>query len=650
MKLLLMTVITAPLFAQQAAPTPPAAPAAAAAPAPSPISTTENWLTGYIELGYQGRTGVAGSLSTYRSIVDLGSGPKLLGAEFTVTDPKKRFFDHIDVRAFDWGGDPYSTLHVDAVKQGSYRFDADYRSMAYYNNLPSFADPSLAVRGIALDEQSFDTRRHLGSYNLELFPSKQFTPYFSFERDSSSGRGVSSFSDSFANEYAVPDTTSDRTSLYRGGLRMAFGGIHATVEEGGTKYREDQNVFVPAGSSNPGDVTTPYLGTPLVLTRLAQAYGVRGSGTYTKGLFTASPYKWIDLNGQFLFSQASNTVNYTQYDTGNFAELSSVLFLTSEQYLIASSAKLPHTSAGFGADVRPFKRFRVLESWMTDRLHNAGNSNVAPLVSALNTTLASNYSQQETMAFFDVNKKFMLRGGYRRVWGDGNNLVLPAAGLLTTQRATLSRNVAIAGLAYRPSQKLSIHGDTEWANSGGEYFRSSLYNYQKIRAQGRYQLFTTLNLSADASYLNNHNPNAGQFFNYHVMQEAVSLQWAPARIKRITLQGSYRRSGLYSNISYLIPQTLASASSLYRENDHSVTSLIVASLPFGVKITAGGSASLAAGTRPTNYYQPVAKFSAPFGRGVSCFAEWRYYGFGETYYLYESFRTHIFTAGLRFSR
>jgi hypothetical protein len=641
MKLLLMTVITAPLFAQQAAPTPPAAPAAAAAPAQSPVSTTENWLTGYIELGYQGRTGVAGSLSTYRSIVDLGSGPKLLGAEFTVTDPKKRFFDHIDVRAFDWGDDPYSTLHVDAVKQGLYRFDADYRSMAYYNNLPSFADPSLAVRGIALDEQSFDTRRHLGSYNLELFPSKQFTPYFSFERDSSSGRGVSSFSDSFANEYAVPDTTSDRTSLYRGGLRIAFRGIHATVEEGGTKYREDQNVFVPAGSSNPGDVTTPYLGTPLVLTRLAQAYGVRGSGTYTKALFTASPYRWIDLNGQFLFSQASNTVNYTQYDTGNFAELSSVLFLTSEQYLIASSAKLPHTSAGFGADVRPFKRFRVLESWMTDRLHNAGNSNVAPLVSALNATLASNYSQQETMVFFDVNKKFMLRGGYRRVWGDG---------LLTTHRATLSRNVAIAGLAYRPNPKLSIHGDTEWANSSGEYFRSSLYNYQKIRAQGRYQLFTTLNLSVDASYLNNHNPNAGQFFNYHVMQEAVSLQWTPSRIKRITLQGSYRRSGLYSTISYLIPQTLASASSLYRENDHSVTSLIVASLPFGVKITAGGSASLAAGTRPTNYYQPVAKVSAPFGRGVSCFAEWRYYGFGETYYLYESFRTHIFTAGLRFSR
>ena len=60
---------------------------------------------------------MGGSLDTYRSIVDLGSGPKLLGDEFTVIDPKHRLFDRIDVRAFDWGGDPYATLHVDIRKE-----------------------------------------------------------------------------------------------------------------------------------------------------------------------------------------------------------------------------------------------------------------------------------------------------------------------------------------------------------------------------------------------------------------------------------------------------------------------------------------------------------------------------------------------------
>jgi hypothetical protein len=196
-----------------------------------------------------------------------------------------------------------------------------------------------------------------------------------------------------------------------------------------------------------------------------------------------------------------------------------------------------------------------------------------------------------------------------------------------------------------------VRGDLEAASSSGVYFRTSLYNYQKIRAQLRYQLLPTVNLSADASYLNNANPLAGANYNYHVMQEALSVQWLPTRIKAFSFQGTYERSGLYSDISYLIPQTLAAASSLYRENVHSITALVSANLPFAkAKISAGGSAMLSTGTRPTNYYQPLVKISAPLGHHVSLFAEWRYYGFGETYFAYENFRTHLFTTGLRYTK
>jgi hypothetical protein len=669
MKILLVIGIVLPLAGQQVdkpavqSAAPAAVPASAPAPAPataapsatpaqSPTPAEENWLTGYIELGYQGQTGVGGSLATYRSIVDLGSGPKLIGAEFSVLDPKKRLFDRIDVRASNWGGDPYATLHVDARKAGLYRFDADYRSLVYYNNLPSFADPQLAAKGIALNEQSFDTRRHLGSYTLELFPAKRITPYFSFERDSESGNGVSSFSNTYVNEYAVPDTTSDRTSLYRGGLRIELPRMHLTLEEGGTTYREDQNVYVSPGANNPGDTTSTYLGQPLYLTSLLQAYGIRGRSIYTKALFSANPYSWLDLSGQFLFSQASNTVNYQQSDNGEFAVLGQALLVTSEQYLVAAAAKLPHTTAGLGAEVRPFARIRILESWMTDRLHNAGSGTVstAPL-SMLASTLANNYNQQETNVFFDVNKKLMLRGGYRYVWGDGENLVIPLAGLFTTERGTLRRNVGLAGVVYHPSQKLSVHGDIEGARSTGTYFRTSLYNYWKLRAQARYQLLSTISASLDTSLLRNTNPLAGASYQYGVTQEALSIQWLPAHIKALSLQGTYERSAVHSNISYLIPQTLGTTSSIYRENDNSLTALVGATLPLaGAKISVGGSALLASGTRPTNYYQPVAKITMPLGHHMAGFAEWRYYGFGESFYSYESFRTHLIIAGLRFSR
>src|SRR5580692_12376565 len=110
-------------------------------------AANDNWLSGYIDLGYRWVTGVGGSFDTYRSVVDLGSGPKLLGLDFTILNTflpvGKRFFDRIDVRASDIGDDPYETMHVDIRKNKLYNFSGDYRNIAYYNNLPGYADPLL---------------------------------------------------------------------------------------------------------------------------------------------------------------------------------------------------------------------------------------------------------------------------------------------------------------------------------------------------------------------------------------------------------------------------------------------------------------------------------------------------------------------------
>jgi hypothetical protein len=65
---------------------------------------------------------------------------------------------------------------------------------------------------------------------------------------------------------------------------------------------------------------------------------------------------------------------------------------------------------------------------------------------------------------------------------------------------------------------------------------------------------------------------------------------------------------------------------------------------------AGGSAVLTSGSRPTTYYQPVVKLSVRLRKDIGWFAEWRYYGFGEAFYMYEAFHAHLFITGLRFSR
>ena len=178
-------------------------------------------------MGYRWDTGVAGSLDAYRSFVNLGSGPKLLGTEFTLTDPKHRLFDKIRVRAYNWGDEPSESLHVGIVKKKRYEFNADYRDFAYFNDLPSFADP-LAARGVMLDEQSLDTRRHMGNYTLDILPGNWIVPYLAFQRDSGTGTGVDDFVD-LPNSFPVThlDVRSDQPVPRRSAHRAAQVPRHA---------------------------------------------------------------------------------------------------------------------------------------------------------------------------------------------------------------------------------------------------------------------------------------------------------------------------------------------------------------------------------------------------------------------------------------
>src|SRR6185503_9192435 len=172
---------------------------------------------------------------------------------------------------------------------------------------------------------------------------------------------------------------------------------------------------------------------------------------YTKALFTANATGWLDLYGQFLYSQPDSTVNYQQYDTGNFVLLNQLLFYNSQQYLVSAAAKLPHTSASFGAEIRPFRRVRIIQSWLTDRLHNSGSATSNQVLGApglsqqmaamLASSLVVNYNQEEIDVLFDATPRLTLRGGYRYVWGDATNVILPQTGLVGMEQGKLRRNI-----------------------------------------------------------------------------------------------------------------------------------------------------------------------------------------------------------------
>jgi len=341
------------------------------------------------------------------------------------------------------------------------------------------------------------------------------------------------------------------------------------------------------------------------------------------------------------------------------------VFYQSEEYLVSAAAKLPHTTGSLGGELRPLKRVRLTESWLTDRMHDAGNSSslqtIVPAGGAQQTaqllasSLISDYNQTETNLFLQVTDQLTLRGGYRYVWGDASDAVLPQAGELTgVEQAKLRRNVGLGGIVYRPIKKLLLTADGEFAASGGVYFNTSLYDYQKLRAQVRYQATSSLTLSLDFTYLNNQNPTPGINYHFHSDQEAASLFWSPRNGKIFTFQGSYSFSSLRSDILFFIPSNLTQSNSIYTDNANTASALFTINLghvgKVAPKFTGGGSLFISRGSLPTSYYQPMAKLWVPMSKHTQAFAQWWYYGYGEAFAPYQGFGTHLVAVGLRYSR
>ncbi len=237
------------------------------------------------------------------------------------------------------------------------------------------------------------------------------------------GAGLATTSSPCRPSCATPPTTTAAASASSGAIVSTSPWKRAAPRSKTTTRR-------PLSGTNYGDNPAPLLGQTLVLNSLQQAYGIRGSSIYSKALATASPFSWLNFYGQFLYSEPKTTVNYTDSATGNFALIGSLLFYSGQQNLGTGAANQPHTSGNAGFELRPFRRLRIVESWMTDRYHDAASPLTAEqilltpktlgpdLITAPNYTQTVNYNQQQTDVLFDLTSKLTLRGGYRYVWGD----------------------------------------------------------------------------------------------------------------------------------------------------------------------------------------------------------------------------------------
>lgn len=598
------------------------------------------------DLGYRVLPSTRGDWQSYRSVDNLAEGPRLLNFTGALTPGGNRWLDAMRLTGSGWG-DPMNALHLTMDKASLYRFTFSYRNMAYFNALPSFANPLNTF-----SQRSFDTRQRLWNADLDLRPGKRLQPFFSVGRQSGNGFGVSPIVVD-ENSYPAASVIDYGYLQFRGGVHFDSERWRFTLEQGGGRFHDDTALSLDG--RDPGNRFVPYLGRRLTLDRATQAYAVTGENVYSSGEVTVSPWKWVDLTGQFFYSQPKSDVRFTENAQGTLIWLETLRFVNGQQSIVTGYANQPRTSGAFNVELRPWNRVRILESWQTVRTHNAGS--VLGLTTLDQRALPGrneadrlvwNQSEQQVQAIVDVTKFLTLQGGHRYLWGDAQ----VRRGTLSTgpgqEAGLLRRHVGLAGFVLRPTSRLTVNANAEVGRGDRTYFRTSLQNYEQIRLRARYRISDAWQASLRYGRTDNGNPTPGVNLNFSAQQTGAALQWTR---QTVSVSADYTRSTIWNDLLFFDPETYGSLRSLYRDNAHTAALAATWSLPKNrASLTLGGSLFRSTGSRPTRYYQPLVRLLVPVRKHVQLLGEWRQVSMGQAFYTNEAFGVQQLTVGLRMSR
>ena len=619
----------------------------------APAVSEQVW-SGEVEAVNRWVQDTGGSRDVYRSIVNLGEGPRVSGGNLRYRNPSGKLADRFDLRGTAWGGDPYNTASLEAGRAGLYELRLDYRNVAYFNSLPSFANP-LLNEGLLVSQRALDINRRNLDLDLKFHPGAKIEPFFAYSHAAGFGRGITTFVTD-GNEFPVSTDLDDRTNTVRGGLNINFTRYNFTLEHGGATYGDDQEIFFDDGG-NRGNRRTTLLGRQIVLDGLRQIYDIEGKTIFNRAVAQGRPWDRLNFTGQFLYSRPRIDAVQTVDASGDFVFLRAVAPYTGQFERSMGDASRPHSSGSWTTELRPFQRLRVVQSFYTDRFHVSGGSLLAQ---TLNTTPATeteltvfdtlilNYSQHQIDAIVEAGSRVSLRGGHRYVWGDAQ--VRPASlqlGAEPRNTGEMRRHVGLGGASIRATANLIFTADIESSPGDRTFFRTGLMDYTRGKAMARYRLRPSLTFTGSFSMLDNQNDAEDIGFDFRSQQTSASIYWSPDSGRRFTLMGDYARSTIRSDIPIVTLPFLGRENISYRDLGHHGGVYAEVSIHGDARLTLGGSYSINTGSRPTRYYQPQAKIAVPVAGKVSWIAEWRWFGFTEERYAFENFHTHVFAAGIR---
>ncbi len=238
---------------------------ASPAPAPDAAMSVPAGYSAHSSVDVGGRiTQMAGSGAMYDTLVNLQSGPRVLGQTFqmrALPGNKHSLFDHLSTFSSGYGGEPYAFSKVDVDKGKFYEFSGLFRRDRQYFDYDELANPNIASGySIPIGPSTaptgsyawpqvndspflFNTVRRMTDTNLTLLPLSKVTFRFAYSQNVFEGPSLTPSGNAVAgSEVLLQEYQRQSSDDFTGGIDWKpVQGTKITYEEEIDHYKLNSN-------------------------------------------------------------------------------------------------------------------------------------------------------------------------------------------------------------------------------------------------------------------------------------------------------------------------------------------------------------------------------------------------------------------------
>lgn len=502
--------------------------AAAQTPTPKPADTGDATWNGYkvtavTEIGWRWRS-VDGNVNKYRSDLNYKQGFRSFDTNILLESEtgKGKYFDSLLITNSGWGSDPSGSTRVSMDKIGIYKFNANVRRVAYFNNLSNFA----------LNEHTQNWKHDFGDFDLTLAPQNERLRFtFGASFNSTHGPGITTIRAN-GDEFPVGSRAKVNSGDFRVGAEGKLLGFDWGLTQGFRTFKDRS--FYELTAPHPGNSTT----NQSSLNTFSRSFPTDGHAYYTQFNLHRTIAEKLDFTARVIYSSTNSRSSMLELMTGrdNTNPVGNIVDL--DRYEISAEAKRPQTRGDFGITYMATNKFRISNTFSFDKFAVNGSEvfdQNFQFHSTTRTTIRSTHSTgyrvnaykryvNTVEADYQINNSVAFHVGYRYTKRNIDETIIDSSRTTTTvisppstttttsltqevEGETNSTNALIAGMKIKPVKNWVIFWDVERGEADNVFTRVENYKFTNFRVRSRITVNKfTLNLSAISK--DNENPSS----------------------------------------------------------------------------------------------------------------------------------------------